>query len=239
VSRSAPENAPGASKAEAGSLGQRAYQTLRRALRDGVIQPGRLYSESEFAELLGVSRTPVREALKALEREGVLEAARNRGYRLRTFSDAELDEFAALRCALERLTVTTFVKTATDRDLKRLDDILRRQDRDTRGEEIFALDEEFHLTIADLAGLHYTREILAGLRSVVAVVMAGASVSIDDTRQRVYEHHAILDALRSRDATAATRLMDRHIEGASRALIGRNHNAPPAIMPLRPQRAPA
>src|SRR5690348_6004029 len=85
------------------SLGQRAYQALRQALRDGGISPRRFYSETEFAELLGVSRTPVREALKALERDGVVVAAHRRGYRIREFTDAEVEETVALREQLEAL----------------------------------------------------------------------------------------------------------------------------------------
>lgn len=169
--------------------------------------------------MLGVSRTPVREALKALERQGVLQTSRNRGYRLRSFSSQELAELVELRRALERIAVTALIRTGGDSEMDVLAEILERQNHDRQGAEIFALDEEFHLTIAELAGLTRTRDILSGLRSAVAAVSAGASVPLDETRRRVQEHHAIYDAIAAGDVKTATRLMDRHIAEANRTLL--------------------
>ncbi|MBS1895279.1 MAG: GntR family transcriptional regulator [Actinobacteria bacterium] len=222
----------------AASLGQQAYQVLRRALRDGLIQPNRYYSESEFADMLGISRTPVREALKALEREGVLEAARHRGYRLRTFSSAEIEEIVFLRRALERIAVTKLIEHGSEADLEQLADVLRRQENDEGGKEIFALDEEFHLSIAELSGLVRTRDMLSGLRSAAAAVSAGAAVPLEQTRQRVAEHHAIYEALAARDQAKATRLMDRHVERAVRELV-KAADSGRSIQPLRGPRAAA
>ncbi|MBS1895293.1 MAG: GntR family transcriptional regulator [Actinobacteria bacterium] len=221
---------------DSASLGQQAYQVLRRALRDGLIQPNRYYSESEFADMLGISRTPVREALKALEREGVLEAARHRGYRLRSFSEAEIEEIIALRRALERIAVKALIAKGEDADLERLADVLRRQDEDVEGKEIFALDEEFHLLIADLAGLTRTHDLLLGLRSAAAAVSGGASVPLEQTRLRVGEHHAIYDAIVAGDTAKAGRLMDRHVEAAVRELV-KAAASEQVIEPLGPSRA--
>jgi DNA-binding GntR family transcriptional regulator len=215
------------------SLGEQAYQVLRQAIRDGLIHTERQYSESEFAQMLGVSRTPVREALKALEREGVLEATHRRGYRLRTFSAEELEELVELRGALERIAITRLVRQASDDDLQVLADILQRQDEDRAGKNIFALDEEFHLAIAELAGLQRTRDILSGLRSAFAAVTAGADIPLEDTRRRVEEHHAIYAAIARRDTRAAPRLLVRHIDDASRELLAAVNVERATIKPLR------
>src|SRR5271154_3652655 len=74
------------------SLSQRAYQSLRKAIRDGAIVHGVLYSEKEIAERLGISRTPVREALIELAREGLVTVAPQRGFRLHALSHAEQEE---------------------------------------------------------------------------------------------------------------------------------------------------
>jgi DNA-binding GntR family transcriptional regulator len=197
-------------------LGQQAYHALRRALRDGGISKGRFYSEAEFAELLGVSRTPVREALKALEREGVVIAARRRGYQIREFSEAEVDEVAALREQLEILVARTLTGKHDSADLARLADVLRRQDEDPTGRAMFALDEEFHLLAAELAGLPRTRTMLEGLRSVMAAVTAGASIPDEATRQRIAEHHEIFDAIAGGDRNEAVRLMRAHVRASDR-----------------------
>lgn len=201
------------------SLGNQAYRVLRRALRDGLIQPDRYYSESELAELLGVSRTPVREALKRLERDGVLKVASRRGYKLRSFSEQEVDELVELRKVLEHFAIAKLISDATDQDLARLAEVFKQQESGDIETEIFALDEEFHLTIAELAGLPRTREILAALRSAMAVISAGAHVSRDRTERVVEEHHQLLDAISRRDRQAAVDILDRHVEESTKALL--------------------
>lgn len=217
-------------------LGLRAYHALRHALRDGGISPKRYYSETEFAELLGVSRTPVREALKALERDGVMVAAHRRGYRIREFTETEIDETVALREQLETLVARTLATKHSPDDVAQLADVLRRQDQDPDGNYMFALDEEFHLSAAELAGLHRTREILAGLRSVTAAVTAGVVIPPEATACRIAEHHQILDAIAEGNPDKAAELMRAHVRASDRTFrdaIRDAAEAGPTIKPLR------
>ncbi|MFI5612638.1 GntR family transcriptional regulator [Amycolatopsis sp. NPDC051903] len=221
-------------------LGQQAYQALRQALRDGGISPGRFYSEAEFAELLGVSRTPVREALKALERDGVVVAARRRGYRIREFTDAEVDEIAALREQIEVLVARKLATSHTSEDLARLREILKRQDEGNPDETMFALDEEFHLTAAELAGLPRTRKILEGLRSVMAAVTAGVDIPHGETMHRITEHHELLAGIEKGDPEEAVRLMREHVRASDKTFrdaIRAHAEAGPIIKPLNWKRA--
>ncbi|MGG7103655.1 GntR family transcriptional regulator [Rhodococcus sp. 24CO] len=216
-------------------LGHKVYQALRHALRDGGISPGRFYSETEFAEMLGVSRTPVREALKALEREGVVIAAHRRGYRLREFTEAEVDEIGALREQLEVLVARTLASNHNSHDLAALTDVIRRQDADSDGKSMFALDEEFHLLAAERAGLPRTRKILEGLRSVMAAVTAGVSIPHSETAQRVAEHDQIVFEITQGNPDEAARLMSEHIKAAHdtfREAIRAHVSAGPIIKPL-------
>ncbi|WP_217558967.1 GntR family transcriptional regulator [Streptomyces sp. GbtcB6] len=216
-------------------LGHQVYQALRHALRDGGISPGRFYSETEFADLLGVSRTPVREALKALEREGVMIAARRRGYRLREFTEAEVDEIGSLREQLEVLVARTLANDHSSRDIAALTDVIRRQDADSDGKSMFALDEEFHLLAAECAGLPRTRKILEGLRSVMAAVTAGVSIPHEATAQRVAEHQQILIEIEQGNGDEAARLMHAHVKASHdtfRDAIRAHVSAGPLIKPL-------
>jgi DNA-binding GntR family transcriptional regulator len=217
VNKSYLEESVSSPKAE--PLGHQAYHVLRRAIREGIIQSDRYYSETEFAGLLGVSRTPVREALKRLERDGVLEVAPQRGYRLRSFSEQEVTELIELRKALEHLIITTLIARANEQHLEKLAKILERQESGDIATEIFTLDEEFHLTMAELAGLSRTKEILAALRSAMAIIGAGAQVSRERTRQAAKEHRQLLDAIVSRDSQAAVSSLDRHVEASTKALL--------------------
>lgn len=201
------------------SLADQAYRALRRAVRDGVIQRGRFYSESELGERLGVSRTPVREALKALERDGAVEAAPHRGYRLRSIDDAEIAELVAVRLSLERLVIVRLIERIDDAGLQELEAILAAADGPEVRREIFGIDEAFHLAMAELAGLPRTRAILAALRSAMAIVTAGATVAVELTEEVVSQHAALLEAIRARDTATATALLEAHITGATRSLL--------------------
>lgn len=204
------------------SLGRQAYRVLRAAIRSGAIQPDRPYSEAELAEVLGVSRTPVREALKALEREGVLRTVSRRGYQLRTFSDEEIEELLELRKLLERLTVSRLAATATDDDIAQLRASVERQaEHSAEANYMVSLDEDFHLLIADLAGLRRTHDILASLRSAMAVVYGGTPPAAGLSEEVVAEHRAIVEAIAARAPDRAAELVERHIEHATRPLLER------------------
>jgi DNA-binding GntR family transcriptional regulator len=201
------------------SLGRRAYHVLRQAVRDGIIQPDRYYSESELGQLLGVSRTPVREALKALERDGVLDAARQRGYRLRTYEDADVEEMLALRKTLERFALTRLIEVVTDSDVDALRAAVARQREPGATDHFFGLDEEFHLLIAELANLPMTRSMLSALRTAMAIVIAGVQISAERTQVAIDEHERLVDAIERRDPHRALEVLDAHIENATRGLL--------------------
>lgn len=202
------------------SLGRQAYRVLRAAIRSGAIQPHRRYSEAELAEVLGVSRTPVREALKALEREGVLRTASRRGYELRTYTDEEIEELLELRKLLERLTVSRLAAKATADDIAQLHAALDRQaEHSSEGNYMVSLDEDFHLLIANLARLRRTHDILASLRSAMAVVYGGTPPAANLNEEIIGEHRAIVDAIAAHEPGRAAKLIEHHIDHATKPLL--------------------
>jgi DNA-binding GntR family transcriptional regulator len=201
-------------------LGRQAYRALRRAIRDGIIRGDRRYSEAELAELLGVSRTPVREALKALERDGALEPATRKGYQLRTFDEGEVAELILLRTLLERLTVSTLARQAKPQDIAVLEAAVERQAEHVDDpEQMVVLDEEFHLLIAGLANLGRTRETLAGLRSAMAIILSGARGARALSDEVVVEHRTLVEAIADGDPDRAAAIVEEHIEHATRPLL--------------------
>src|SRR3954468_11512190 len=107
------------------SLAQQGYSTIRRAIRDGKIARGQIFSESALAESLGVSRTPVREALLNLYRDGVVEIIPKRGYRLVELDEADVTEIRLLRVALEQIVVARLCEVATPAHIRELRAILK------------------------------------------------------------------------------------------------------------------
>ena len=201
------------------TLASQAYQAIRVALLHEHLRPDVFYSENSVATMLGISRTPTREALQQLEIEGLIEILPQRGFRVRRISPSELVEFYTLREMLESYVARTLCQQLDDRSLRLLGHILERQEMATDDVTGFiGLDEEFHLTLAQLAGLDRTARIIGSLRGVLWLM--GTRIVEAETRRRdvvIGEHRAILAALEQRDADAAVEAVSRHIRMTAEA----------------------
>jgi GntR family transcriptional regulator, rspAB operon transcriptional repressor len=199
------------------SLAQQAYVSIRRAIREGRIARGELFSETTFAKSLGVSRTPVREALLDLFRDGIVEIVPKRGFRLVELDDAAIDEIRMLRTALEQLVVERLCETATKEDLGELRNIASGKGR-TR-DDMFGLDETLHMRMAELAGLPQVRRVLLGVRGKMYLIASGARITKLRNEMVMKEHNEILDLIAKRSAAAARKAMTEHIKKSIDAFL--------------------
>jgi DNA-binding GntR family transcriptional regulator len=201
------------------TLASQAYQAIRVALLHQRLRPDVFYSENSVAAMLGISRTPARQALQQLAIEGLIEILPQRGFRVRRISAAELEEFYALRELLESYVARTLCQRSDDGWLRLLGHILKRQEMASDDVTAFiALDEEFHLSLAQLAGLDRTARIIASLRGVLWLM--GTRIVQAETRRTdlvIAEHAAILAALERRDVGAAVGAVSRHIRTTAAA----------------------
>jgi len=204
----------------ADTLSTQAYHSIRKALFDGRLIKDVFYSENSMAQALGISRTPAREALRQLESEGLVEVLPQRGFRVRALEPAEVTEFYALRVMLESYVVRTLAQNIDLTSIQQLSDILIRQSHAVQDvAEFMTLDEDFHLTMARMAGLQRTARIVGSLRGVLWLM--GARV-VDNPNRRtdvLYEHSQILKALDERDPAAAERAVMRHINATARVAL--------------------
>lgn len=195
-----------------GTMARRAYHAIRSAVSRGDLQPARTYSEGQVARLLNVSRTPAREALRQLEAEGLVEIVPQRGFTLRPIPSHERKEFFVLRRLLEGYAIETICESVESRRLEPLRAFIDRQrlaleDRD----EFIALDEAFHLTIAELAGLPRTARFITTLRGVLWLL---GTEAIYEPERRVHvldEHAEIVEGLMACDAQRALGALERHL----------------------------
>lgn len=199
------------------SLAQQVYNGLRRAIRDGTIRGDEFYSESEFGERMGVSRTPVREAVLALHREGLVDIVPKRGFRLVSLSDAHISEIRLLRIAVESFIIEQLCINAKPDDIARLRELLDHQA--DAGSSMFEADEEFHLALTRAAGLEETGRLLLGIRGKMYLIIAGARVPAPRTGHVIEEHQKILDAVEKRDAQLAKLLVADHINRSIDAFL--------------------
>ena len=193
-----------------------AYERIRRLVLDGDIAPGARLGQVELAERLGISRTPVREALRRLSAEGLVDSHANRG-----FWAAELGLDAVLRRLEVRLILEPGLarlaaERRTDRHLAELARSIAREEKARTGLAAHDASREFHFVLARATGnpehvrildslwlVEVGRRLLA--RRATAAEWQGADVS---------EHRAIAAAVEARDGDAAARLMEAHVRAA-------------------------
>ena len=204
------------------SLTERTIEAVREAIRSQVLVPGELYSVYQLATELGVSRSPVRDALLRLAETGMVRFERNRGFRVLVPGPQELAEMIAIRLALEVPAARRAALCTGPADVAALNAACQAMEVATlTGDEaVFLLhDQRLHALILELAGNGYARRIIDNLRD--ATRLTGAS-TLEHSRSLadVYaEHLPIVTALTRRDPEGAALAMRQHIEQTGRLLL--------------------
>lgn len=210
------------------SLREQAGQVIRAGIIAGELEPGEIYSATVLAERLGVSPTPVREAMLDLANVGLVEAVRNRGFRVLLPDEADLDEIGELRLMVEVPGTRLVVERATDEELATLERVVA--DLQTTAEEsdlagFLLADRQFHLGLMEMTGNRRLARLVEQLRDQTRLIglkeLAQARRLTDSAR----EHRELLEALRARDADKVENLMRVHIEHTRGIWAGREESA--------------
>jgi len=203
------------------SLAKRAYDELKDAVLSGRLAPGRPLAEVELGQALGISRTPVREALARLRSDGLVVAVPGGGNVVHKPSESEDRELFLVREALEQLAVKEWAanpNTSGLPELKRLIDEQRKAQRAGSAEQFLDADERFHIAISRQAGLTQTADILVSLRERMRLAGLGAIAQSERQSRVLDEHIAILGALEARDPVRAVSALRSHLEATRLAL---------------------
>jgi len=203
-------------------LSQRAAESIRRAIREGRLSAGELYSVAGLAEEFGISRTPVREALLVLERQGMVRFERNRGVRVLETTVHDIEEIFALRLLLE---VPATARACRRLNLNGLNTIRRELQSMRRTAEaddearFMSHDRRFHELILAATGNDRLVSIVGNLRDHVTS-RGPSTVGRSRSLQAVLtEHDAIMEALEGSDAQRAAAAMREHILTTGRLLV--------------------
>jgi DNA-binding GntR family transcriptional regulator len=204
------------------TLATRALEELRTAIVDGRLAPGERFSVAQLAELFGVSRTPVREALLQLERQGVVRFERNRGVRVLETSAHDVQEVFALRLLLEVPATRRACARLRDDELDALERELDEMERCAQaGEEavFMAHDVRFHETLLGAAGNQRLVATIGSLRDHVRFRVGSTAGRTRDLATILSEHQEIMRCLRERDAAGAASAMREHLRNTGRLLL--------------------
>ena len=188
------------------------YEQLRADMISCRLAPGTELREGELAARFGVSKSPVRDALMRLEREGLVITLPRQGYRVAPVSLIDVLDMFHLRAALERACVERIVQRAGDESLKALDEF-RKFDPEQWPGGFIAFNRAFHRRLAELGGNPRMRDQLNDLIDLMerAVQVSVASLNKGDPQMLVAEHAEIIDALQERSTKRAQRLAEQHI----------------------------
>lgn len=220
---------------ETTSVNAQVLSALRAAVISGELAPGSLYSVQTLATQLGVSRTPVREALIKLAQQGMVRFERNRGVRVLLTSLHDLEEVFALRLLLEPAATRRAVDRLDAAQLKELRRTFAHMERAAKSDDEFTMfehDRRFHRVLLEAAGNARLAGIVDGLRDMVlrrGVSTARESRSLDDI---VAEHRVILDLVEDGDAVGAAEAMRAHVEHTAALLIAQEAGGEPVDVDL-------
>ena len=199
------------------SSGEAAYEALIASIREGTYPPGHRLREEEVGERLSLSRTPVREALRRLETDGIVEHRPRIGAVVRQLSHGEVVELYEMRVVLERTAAELAARHGTEAEFDTLDEynreILAEKNAPSRAA---AINQEFHRGLY-LAGRN--RFLLAAARALNnSLLLLGPTTFTDEARidTVVAQHQAIIDALRAGDARAAGDAAEAHLQTSLR-----------------------
>jgi len=198
------------------------FNNLRDAILKGQLKPGERLLENHLADKLGVSRTPVREALRMLEQENLVELIPRRGAQVLDISAEDIKNVLEIRSALECVGIRhACMKMSAEelKELKKLNAEFERAFEDKDYERVATTDEKFHDIIFKAAGNVKLTAIISNMRAQVYRYRM-AYLKVYETKTAVINHHrGIVSAIENRDAQAGMKVMAEHIEHQTQVIL--------------------
>jgi DNA-binding GntR family transcriptional regulator len=210
-------------------LADTAYTKLRGQILSGDLVHGERLAEEELAETLGISRTPVREALRRLASEGLVEVTPNRGASVAQWDTADLQEIFDLRSILEShateraaVMADTGVTAALSKICDAMDGVFARMDGEKSLPALADLNRRFHTTIIEAAKSPRLASMVESLTHVPVVMQTFSKYSPTALERSLRHHREIVDAVKAHDSVWAGSVMRAHILAARDEVLGCN-----------------
>jgi DNA-binding GntR family transcriptional regulator len=208
------------------ALYQEVAERLRQRIYAHDLPPGAWIDEQALAIDYGISRTPLREALKVLASEGLVTLKPRRGCYVTEISEQDLDDIFPLMAMLEgRCAFETSARAQTE-DLRKLEAIhgeLERFAQTQRIEQFFEANQEFHRLIQEISGNRWLLQVIQDLRKVLKLTRMHSLTIEGRLQQSLIEHRAINAAIQARDPEQAERTMRDHILSGRAVLAQLQH----------------
>ena len=203
------------------SLADQVYTRLENDILTGKLARGEIFTEMKLCEQLGVSRTPVREALSMLSHEHLVKEI-GKGIKILGITKEDLADIMEIRIRIEGLAAEKCAKNITDDELEKLKEAIELQEfylSKKDSERIKAMDSEFHALVYEYSGSTILLDTLEPLHSKVRRYRKAAIESDTRAEQSVLEHKKIYNAIKTRDIKLAGKLMKEHVVNAKKAIL--------------------
>lgn len=201
-------------------LAKMALNALRHSILTSELVPGVLYNEKSLAERLGISRTPVREALLELSTKRLIRLFPQKGVMINTFSDKDIEEVFEIRIALEALSIKKACGSnrLNSALLKQLIDDQKAAIRMNHTSDFMEADRRFHMAFIYMNDNGYLSETMQDIRDIMHLMGLRALGTQGRMPQVIREHEAVLEAVTFNDGKKAVERMVRHLENSKEAV---------------------
>ncbi|MBS6195567.1 MAG: GntR family transcriptional regulator [Clostridiales bacterium] len=197
------------------SLSGQIFNKIREDILSGTFAQGEELKEATLGKKLGVSRTPVREALRQLELEGLVEIIPNRGARVTGISEKDIADIYGMRSRLEGLAARWAAEHISEEEIAEMEEVILLSEfhlKNSKKDQVVRLDGRFHEIMYRAAGSRMLEHILTDFHHYVKIARSTSVKAKKRAEESVEEHRAILDAIRKRDEVLAEKLANEHIQ---------------------------
>ena len=200
------------------ALYEEVAEQLRQRIFARELEPGSWIDELKIAQEFGISRTPLREALKVLAAEGLVTMKVRRGAYVTEVNDKDLGDVYHLLSLLESDAAAGVARRASDAELQELNALHQALEasQDHR-ERFFELNEQFHLRLLELGDNRWRLQLVGDLRKVMKLNRHNSLFKQGRIQESLQEHRALMSALNARDAAAAANCMQQHFRSGLEA----------------------
>ena len=199
------------------SLTEMVYHNLRSDILSGTFKDHEELKENTLAKTYGVSRTPVREAIRQLALEGLVDTVPNKGAFVHNIHEKDVKDVYAIRSLLEGLAARWAVENITEEQIEEMEEVLYMSEyyrKKELWEQVYICDNKFHHLMYEASGSHFLEHMLQMFHEYVQQVRKYALKDENRAKKSFEEHGAILEAIKHHQADAAAMLATQHIENA-------------------------
>lgn len=202
-----------------------AYDTIKNSIFTSQIKPGDYLSENQIAQTLGMSRTPIREAIKVLASEGLLEIHNGVGIFVKQVTIKEIFDLFEVRAALECAALHTALENISEEEItKVIEEWQEQKDKIEAGEKpdleyISELDYKLHFLIVDRCENDFLKSVIDGIRTKIVRYQRISARALADEKDTINQHLEILGYMKNRDMDRLPKVLHEHISKAADNII--------------------